>query len=58
MRKFNEATGAAAEFVPGEESATDRLAIYNQQLGAQSPDNEIYQIDIIWPGIVAQHAST
>jgi trehalose/maltose transport system substrate-binding protein len=56
IRKFNEATGAAAEFVPGEESATDRLAIYNQQLGAQSPDNEIYQIDIIWPGIVAQHA--
>lgn len=53
---FNEATGMAAEFVPGEESATDRLAIYNQQLGAQSPDNDIYQIDVIWPGIVAQHA--
>ena len=56
IRKFNEATGAAAEFVPGEQSATDRLATYNQQLGAQSPDNDVYQIDIIWPGIVAQHA--
>src|SRR5215210_7542680 len=56
IRKFNEATGAAAEYVPGEQSATDRLAIYNQQLGAQSPDNEVYQIDIIWPGIVAAHA--
>jgi trehalose/maltose transport system substrate-binding protein len=56
IRKFNEATGAAAELVPGEQSATDRLAIYNQQLGAQSPDNDVYQIDIIWPGIVAQHA--
>jgi trehalose/maltose transport system substrate-binding protein len=56
IRIFNETTGAAAEFVPGEESATDRLAIYNQQLGAQSPDNDIYQIDVIWPGIVAQHA--
>lgn len=56
IRIFNEATGANAEFVPGEESATDRLAIYNQQLGAQSPDNDVYQIDVIWPGIMAQHA--
>ena len=30
----------SAQFVPGEESATDRLAIYNQQLGAQSADND------------------
>src|SRR5215218_3211801 len=56
MRKFAEVTGATAEFVPGETQATDRLAIYNQQLGAQSPDIDVYQIDIIWPGIVAQHA--
>jgi trehalose/maltose transport system substrate-binding protein len=56
IRIFSEATGINAEFVPGEESATDRLAIYNQQLGAQSSDNDIFQIDIIWPGIVAQHA--
>jgi len=56
MRIFSEATGITTEFVPGEESATDRLAIYNQQLGAQSSDNDIYQIDVIWPGIVAQHA--
>jgi len=54
--KFNEATGIQAAFVAGEESATDRLAIYNQQLGAQSSDNDVYQIDVIWPGILAQHA--
>ena len=57
MRVFTEATGIEAEFVPGEESATDRLAIYNQQLGAQSPDNDVYQIDVIWPGIMYQHAT-
>jgi len=56
MRVFSDATGITAEFIPGETSATDRLAIYNQQLGAQSPDNDVYQIDVIWPGIVAQHA--
>ena len=56
IRIFAEATGIDAEYVPGETSATDRLAIYNQQLGAQSPDNDVYQIDVIWPGIMAQHA--
>ncbi|MDQ3411928.1 MAG: ABC transporter substrate-binding protein [Chloroflexota bacterium] len=54
---FNETTGAAAAYVPGEQSATDRLAIYNQQLGAQSPDNDVYEIDVIWPGILAVHAT-
>ena len=54
--KFTEATGIAVNFVPGEQSATDRLAIYNQQLGAQSADNDVFQIDVIWPGIMAQHA--
>jgi len=55
--KFAEATGITANFIPGEESATDRLAIYNQQLGAGSGDNDVYQIDVIWPGILAQHAT-
>jgi trehalose/maltose transport system substrate-binding protein len=54
--KFTEATGITANLIPGEESATDRLAIYNQQLGAGSSDNDVYQIDVIWPGIMAQHA--
>jgi trehalose/maltose transport system substrate-binding protein len=56
LAKFSEATGIQATLIPGEESATDRLAIYNQQLGAQSSDNDVYQIDVIWPGIMAQHA--
>jgi trehalose/maltose transport system substrate-binding protein len=57
IRIFSETTGAEGEYVPGETQATDRLAIYNQQLGAQSPDTDVYQIDVIWPGIVAQHAT-
>ena len=56
LAKFSEATGIEAVFVPGETSATDRLAIYNQQFAAQSDDNDVYQIDVIWPGIVAEHA--
>lgn len=56
LAKFSEATGIEAVFIPGEQSATDRLAIYNQQFAAQSSDNDVYQIDVIWPGILAEHA--
>lgn len=54
--KFTEATGIEVEIIPGEQSATDRLAIYNQQLGAQSDQIDVLQIDVIWPGILAAHA--
>ncbi len=54
--KFTEATGIAVNRIPGEQSATDRLSNYNLQLGAQSSDIDVMQIDVIWPGILAQHA--
>lgn len=54
--KFTEATGIEFEYVPGDQSATDRLRTYNTQLGAGTSDIDVYQIDVIWPGILAQHA--
>ena len=45
--KFTEATGITVNRIPGEQSTTDRLAIYNQQLGAQSSDIDVMQIDVI-----------
>jgi trehalose/maltose transport system substrate-binding protein len=53
---FTEATGIEVNRIPGDQSATDRLASYNLQLGAQSSDIDVLQIDVIWPGILAQHA--
>ena len=54
--KFTEATGINVEIIPGEQSATDRLQNYRQQFAAQSSDLDVYQIDVIWPGIIAQFA--
>ena len=54
--KFTEATGIVVNRIPGEQSATDRLSAYNLQLGAGSSDIDVLQIDVIWPGILAQHA--
>jgi trehalose/maltose transport system substrate-binding protein len=56
MAKFSEVTGAETEFVAGETSTTDRQAMYSQQFAAQSPDIDVYQIDVVFPGIVAEHA--
>lgn len=51
----NEQTGINVEVVSGPESATDRLALYLQFFGAGSGDIDVMQIDVIWPGILAEH---
>jgi trehalose/maltose transport system substrate-binding protein len=53
--KFEELTGAEVEVIRGDQSATDRLSTYLQQLTAGAgPD--VLQIDVIWPGILADYA--
>lgn len=37
------------------ELATDRLGLYLQFFEAQSPEVDVYQIDVIWPGDLAEH---
>lgn len=53
---FTKATGINVQVIRGDQSATDRLATYNNQLGAGSGDVDVYQIDVIWPGILADNA--
>lgn len=53
---FEEKTGVKVNVLRGPESATERLAQYLQQLSAQASDIDVYEIDVIWPGILAQHA--
>ncbi len=39
----------------GPESATDKYALYLQLFEAQSSDADILEIDVIWPGDLAEH---
>lgn len=48
-------TGNKVRFVSTPNSATDRLALYLQMMAAQSPDIDVFQIDVIWPGLLASH---
>src|SRR5262245_38920390 len=48
-------TGNQVRFVSTPNSATDRLALYLQMMAAQSPDIDVFQIDVIWPGMLGSH---
>jgi trehalose/maltose transport system substrate-binding protein len=50
-----EATGNTVEIISTPNSATERLALYQQILAASSSDIDVFQIDVIWPGILANH---
>jgi trehalose/maltose transport system substrate-binding protein len=48
-------TGNEVTVVSTPNSATERLALYQQILAANSSDIDVFQIDVIWPGILAIH---
>lgn len=56
LARFSEITGAEATFIRGERAADARLQSYRQQWAAEAGDNDVYQVDVIWPGVVAEHA--
>jgi trehalose/maltose transport system substrate-binding protein len=50
-----EQTGNQVEVVSTPNSATERLALYQQILAANSSDIDVFEIDVIWPGILDNH---
>lgn len=47
-------TGNQVRIVSTPQTTTERLALYQQFLAAQSADVDVYMIDVIWPGILGQ----
>jgi trehalose/maltose transport system substrate-binding protein len=48
-------TGNTVKIVTTPNSSSDRLAFYQQMLAGGSADVDVYQIDVIWPAILANH---
>ena len=48
-------TGNKVEVVPNVASSNERLALFQQQLSAGSSDVDVYQIENIWPGLLADY---
>jgi len=50
-----ERTGNTVKLVSTPGSASEQLALYQQLLAAGASDIDVFQIDVVWPGILAQH---
>lgn len=48
-------TGNAVKIVSTPNSTTERLALYQQLLAANSGNVDVFEIDTIWPGILGTH---
>ena len=55
VAEFTRQTGIRVEFLPGPEAAAEQVATWRKLLesGAKVPD--VYVIDVIWPGILADY---
>ena len=48
-------TGNTVTVVSTPNSTTERLALYQQLLSAGASDIDVFQVDVIWPGILGEH---
>ncbi len=48
-------TGKKAKVVPVPTGSNEKLTLFQQHLAAKSPDIDIYPIDVVWPGLLANH---
>ncbi|MEA1940059.1 MAG: ABC transporter substrate-binding protein [Candidatus Caldatribacteriota bacterium] len=54
-RYMKENPNVKIEVFDSPDAVQDRLAVYLQYLNAKSSEVDIYQIDVIWPGDLAEH---
>ncbi|PMR68970.1 ABC transporter substrate-binding protein [Halomonas heilongjiangensis] len=52
---WEEQTGHSVDIVSTPNSSTERLSLYQQILSANSSDIDVFQIDVIWPGLLGNH---
>ena len=50
-------TGIKVNYIARPLDASQTLALWQQNWAAQTPDIDVYIIDVIWPGIAAAHAT-
>lgn len=48
-------TGNTVKIFESPNLTNDRLGLYQQQLAAKSSDIDVYQLDVVWPGLLSQH---
>ena len=55
LRRFTDWSGIRVEVLPAPEAAVDQLATWRKLLESEARLPDVYAIDVIWPGILANH---
>jgi trehalose/maltose transport system substrate-binding protein len=55
VESWERRTGHKVRLVSTPNSSSERLALYQQLLAARTQDIDVFQIDVVWPGILAPH---
>lgn len=55
VAKWSAENKTPAKVISAPTDSNERLALYQQYLAAQSSDVDVLQIDVVWPGILANH---
>jgi len=55
LARFTQQTGIRVEFLPAPEAAAEQLAAFRKLLEGRAKVPDVYGIDVIWPGILADH---
>ncbi|MEM6971735.1 MAG: ABC transporter substrate-binding protein [Pseudomonadota bacterium] len=53
--RWAEKTGHSVTVISTPNSSTERLALYQQILAAGASDIDVFQVDVVWPGILGTH---
>lgn len=55
VEAWSKKTGNTVKVVSTPNDTNERLSLYQQLLAAGAPDIDVFQIDVIWPGILGNH---
>jgi trehalose/maltose transport system substrate-binding protein len=55
LARFTEETGTVVRRLPAPESANDQLTFVRKLLNTRGSTPDVYVIDVMWPGILAEH---
>jgi trehalose/maltose transport system substrate-binding protein len=54
LEEFTKQTGIRVQILPAPEAAVDQLATWRELLDRRAENPDVYAVDIIWPGILAE----
>src|ERR1700693_945445 len=55
LQQFTQETGIRVSLLPSPDSARQRLVLWRELLGTGASGPDVYGIDVIWPGMLAEN---